>query len=174
MESKKKQKTIKQKIVSNVMTMSVLLGILLTASMVISNMISIRHILLDNMQMIAKIASQDISANLHLLTDRIANLSLEEVLTDENASMEEKQNVLAERESRIEFVWLGVYDQNGVKLFGDDIAPQSAADRRQYQAMMQTDNIAIVIPVYENGIWQMEVGGPLKRRGNLRLSDWKL
>ena len=167
MESKKKQKTIKQKIVSNVMTMSVLLGILLTASMVISNMISIRHILLDNMQMIAKIASQDISANLHLLTDRIANLSLEEVLTDENASMEEKQNVLAERESRIEFVWLGVYDQNGVKLFGDDIAPQSAADRRQYQAMMQTDNIAIGIPVYENGIWQMEVGGPLKKDGEI-------
>ena len=167
MESKKKQKTIKQKIVSNVMTMSILLGILLTASMVISNMISIRHILLDNMQMIAKIASQDISANLHLLTDRIANLSLEEVLTDENASMEEKQNILAERESRIEFVWLGVYDKTGAKLFGDEIAPQSAADRKQYQAMTQTDNIAIGIPVYENGIWQMEVGGPLKKDGEI-------
>ena len=69
MESKKKQKTIKQKIVSNVMTMSILLGALLTALMVISNIISTRHILLDNMQMMVKIASQDISANLHLLAD---------------------------------------------------------------------------------------------------------
>ena len=75
MESKEKQKTIKQKIVSNVMITSILLGVLLTALMVISNIISTRHILLDNMQMMAKIASQDISANLHLLTDRIANLS---------------------------------------------------------------------------------------------------
>ena len=163
MESKKKQKTIKQKIVSNVMMTSILLGVLLTALMVISNIISTRHILLDNMQMMAKIASQDISANLHLLTDRIANLSLEDVLTDENADIAEKQNVLEEREQRIEFVWLAVYDKNGTKLFGDETAPQSVAERMQYQAMTQTSNIAIGEPVYENGIWQMEVGGPLKK-----------
>ncbi|MBD5519965.1 MAG: methyl-accepting chemotaxis protein [Lachnospiraceae bacterium] len=40
-------------------------------------------------------------------------------------------------------------------------------DRKQYQAMMQTNNIAIEIPVYENGIWQMEVGGPLKKDGEV-------
>ncbi|MBD5519966.1 MAG: hypothetical protein HDR03_01835 [Lachnospiraceae bacterium] len=94
MESKNKQKTIKQKIISNVMTTSILLGALLIALMVISNIISTRHILLDNMQMMVKIASQDISANLHLLADRIANLSLEEVLTDENADIAAKQNIL--------------------------------------------------------------------------------
>jgi len=167
MEGKKKQKTIKQKIVSNVMTTSILLGILLTASMVISNIISTKYLLLDNMQIMAKIASQDISANLHLLTDRIANLSLEEVLTDDSAGAEEKRHVLEERESRIEFVWLAVYDKTGVKLYGDEIAPQSAAERKQYQAMIRTDNIAIGIPVYENGVWQMEVGGPLKKDGEV-------
>ena len=171
MESKKKQKTIqktiKQKIVSNVMTTSILLGILLTASMAISNIISTRHILLDNMQMMAKVASQDISANLHLLTDRIANLTIEEVLTDEHADIEAKRSILEERESRIEFVWLAVYDTTGAKLYGDEIAPQSATERKQYQAMIQTDNIAIGVPVYENGIWQMEVGGPLKKDGEV-------
>ena len=167
MESKNKQKTIKQKIISNVMTTSILLGALLIALMVISNIISTRHILLDNMQMMVKIASQDISANLHLLADRIANLSLEEVLTDDNADIAAKRNILEERESRIEFVWLAVYDENGTKLFGDETAPQSAADRKQYQAMMQTNNIAIGIPVYENEIWQMEVGGPLKKDGEV-------
>ena len=167
MESKKEKKTIKQKIVSNVMTTSILLGVLLTALMVISNIISTRHILLDNMQMMAKIASQDISANLHLLTDRIANLSLEEVLTDESADIAEKQNILEERESRIEFVWLAVYDEKGTKLFGDEAAPQSVAERSQYQAMTQTDNLAIGAPVFENGLWQMEVGGPLKKDGEV-------
>ena len=167
MESKKGKKTIKQKIVSNVMTTSILLGVLLTALMVISNIISTRHILLDNMQMMAKIASQDISANLHLLTDRIANLSLEEVLTDESADIAEKQNILEERESRIEFVWLAVYDEKGTKLFGDEAAPQSVAERSQYQAMTQTDNLAIGAPVFENGLWQMEVGGPLKKDGEV-------
>ena len=167
MEKNKKHTTIKQKIVSNVMLTSILLGVLLTALMVISNIISTRHILLDNMQMMAKIASQDISANLHLLADRIANLSLEEVLTDDNADIAEKQNVLEERESRIEFVWLAVYDETGMKLYGDETAPQSVAERRQYQAMTQTNNIAIGTPVYENGIWQMEVGGPLKKDGEV-------
>ncbi|MBD5508763.1 MAG: methyl-accepting chemotaxis protein [Lachnospiraceae bacterium] len=167
MEDKKQQKTIKQKIVSNVMKTSILLGVLLTILMIISNIISTRHILMDNMQMMVKIASQDISANLHLLADRIANLSLEEVLTDESADIEARRNILEERESRIEFVWLAVYDKNGAKLFGDETAPQSAAGREQYQAMIQTDNIAIGTPLYENEIWQMEVGGPLKRDGEV-------
>ena len=167
MENRKQQKTIKQKIVSNVMKTSILLGVLLTILMIISNIISTRHILMDNMQMMVKIASQDISANLHLLADRIANLSLEEILTDESADIETRRDILEERESRIEFVWLAVYDQNGAKLFGDETAPQSAAGRGQYQAMIQTDNIAIGTPVYENGIWQMEVGGPLKRDGEV-------
>lgn len=167
MVNKKQQKTIKQKIVSNVMKTSILLGLLLTILMIISNIISTRHILMDNMQMMVKIASQDISANLHLLADRIANLALEEVLTDESADIEARRNILEERESRIEFVWLAVYDENGAKLFGDETAPQSAAGREQYKAMIQTDNIAIGTPLYENGIWQMEVGGPLKRDGEV-------
>ena len=94
MENRKQQKTIKQKIVSNVMKTSILLGVLLTILMIISNIISTRHILMDNMQMMVKIASQDVSANLHLLADRIANLSLEEVLTDESADIEAKRNIL--------------------------------------------------------------------------------
>lgn len=167
MEGNKKQKTIKQKIISNVMALSISLGVLLTICMVISNIISTRYLLLDNMQVTAKIASQDISANLHLLTDRIANISLDEILTDESADAAEKQGVLEERESRIEFVWLAVYDQAGAKLFGDEAAPQSAAERKQYQAMIQTNNIAIGVPLYEDGIWQMEVGAPLKKDGEV-------
>lgn len=86
----KKKRTIKQTIEFYVMTVAILLGVLLTLTMIVSSFISTDAVLLDNMQMMAKTASQNVGANLHLLTDRMANLALEQTLTDEKASVKEK------------------------------------------------------------------------------------
>ena len=86
----KKEKGIKQKIIFCVMSVSVLLGVLLIAAMIVSNLITTKTLLLDNMQMVAKISSQNISSNLHLLTDRMADVALEAVLADESADEAEK------------------------------------------------------------------------------------
>ena len=75
-----KRKTIKQTIVFYVMSVSIMLGVLLTIVMIISSFVSTDTILLENLQMMAKTSSQNISANLHLLTDRMANLALEPAL----------------------------------------------------------------------------------------------
>ena len=55
------KKPIRQKIIFCVMSVSVLLGILLMAAMIISNLMTTRTLLLDNMQMLAKVSSQNIS-----------------------------------------------------------------------------------------------------------------
>lgn len=125
-----KRKTIKQTIVFYVMSVSIMLGVLLTIVMMISSFVSTDTILLENLQMMAKTSSQNISANLHLLTDRMANLALEPAaLIEEKVSKEKKQEVLKERETRIEFVWLGGYDLSGKKQYGDEIAPESITDK---------------------------------------------
>lgn len=159
----KRKRTIKQKIVGYVMSLVFILVLLFTAVMVISSLISTKVLLLDNMQMMAKISAQNISSNLHLLADRMANLALEEVLTDDMASLEEKQAVLDERESRIEFVWLAAYDGQGEKLFGDEAAPASASGLECYENMKITSNITIGEPFSEGGISQLAVGMPLQK-----------
>lgn len=158
----KKKKEIKQKIVFCVMSISVLLCMLLTAAMLIGNVISTRLLLLDNMAMMAKLASQDVSANLHLLTDRMANLTLNDTLTAEMADTAQKEKVIKEQESRIEFVWLAAYDTDGSRLYGDEEAPESVADGQTFIHMKQTENITVGEPQYANDVWQIEVGIPLK------------
>ena len=153
----KKNRTIKQTIEFYVMAVAILLGVLLTVVMIISSFVSTDTILLDNLQLIAKTSSQNVGANLHLLTDRMANLALEGPLTEEGGSAEEKQEVLDERETRIEFVWLGGYDLSGKKVYGDDGAPKSIADKKFYAYLQQTGNIVIDEPYYENDIWQLSV-----------------
>lgn len=161
----KKKRTIKQTIEFYVMSVAILLGALLTIIMIISSFISTDKILLEDLQLIAKTSSQNVGANLHLLTDRMANLSLEQALTEEGSSVQEKQEVLDERETRIEFVWLGGYDLSGKKLYGDEGAPESIADKKYYAYLQQTGNIVIDEPYYENDIWQLCVAIPLHRGG---------
>ena len=162
-----KKRTIKQTIEFYVMTVAILLGVLLTLTMIVSSFISTDAVLLDNMQMMAKTASQNVGANLHLLTDRMANLALEQTLTDEKASVKEKQQVLDERETRIEFVWLAGYDLSGKKLYGDERAPDNIDDKKYYSYLTKTENIVIDEPFYENNVWQLCVALPMKKDGEV-------
>lgn len=159
----KRNRTIKQKIVGYVVSLVFILVLLFTVVMVVSSLISTKVLLLDNMQMMAKISSQNISANLHLLTDRMANLALEEVLVDDTAGQEEKQAVLDERKRRIEFVWLAAYNEQGEKLFGDEKAPASASGIGCFENMRQTNNVTIGEPFSEGGIFQLVVGVPMQK-----------
>ena len=58
---------LKQKIIFYVMSVAILLAVLITVIMSIGNISSTNATLLDNMQTTARIASQSISSNLHLL-----------------------------------------------------------------------------------------------------------
>lgn len=160
-----KRRTIKKTIEFYVMSVAIALGGLLTMVMIVSNFISTDSILLENLQMMAKASSQNVSANLHLLTDRMANLALEEALSDEGAPNSAKQKVLDDRESRVEFVWLGGYGLSGQKLYGDSNAPDSIAEKKYYTYLEKTGNIVIDEPYCEDGVWQLCVALPMKKFG---------
>lgn len=158
----KKFYNLKQKIVFCVMTVAILLAILITIIMSIGSIRSTNAILLDNMQISARIASQNISSNLHLLTERMFNLASENVITDTSYSTARKQERLDAVKLQIEFVWLSAYDLNGQKLYGDETAPDSITDTKYFNYLTQTGNIVIGEPYYDNNILQLCVGIPIK------------
>lgn len=158
---------LKQKIIFYVMTVSVLAAILIVTIMSVGSIRSTNTVLLDNMQITARIASQGISSNLHLLTERMYNLSSDKVLTDASSAASDKQARLDEVKLEIEFVWLSAYDTAGQKLYGDDSAPASIADTGYYANLIKTGNIVIGEPYYDNNLLQLCVGVPLKSNDEL-------
>lgn len=157
-----KLQTLKQKIIFYVMSVSILVAILIVTIMSVGSVRSTNEVLLENMQVTARIASQSISSNLHLLTERIYNLSSEEAFISDSASVAEKQALIDETKLQIEFVWLSAYDTSGQKLYGDEIAPASIADTDYYAHLTETGSIVIGEPYYANDVLQLCVGTPLR------------
>lgn len=161
----KKQRNLKQKINFYVMSVAVLVSILVMTIISVGSIRSTNKILLDEMQITARIAAQNISSNLHLLTERMYNFSQEAVLSDSTVSGEEKQARLDEIKLQIEFVWLSAYDESGSKLYGDASAPDTIADTDYYAGLVKTGSLVIGEPYYADGILQLCVGVTLKEEG---------
>lgn len=163
----REKKSIKQIIVFYVTSISVTLGIVLILLMVIMGLLSTSSVLRDSLQVTARTAAQNFSSNLHMLADRIDNIAQENVLADQMASDNDKQLLLDNQKLRIEFVWIAVYGLSGDKMYGDDTAPSSIDGTEYFQYLSGTDNIVIGKPEYNNNIWQLSVGIPVKdQEGN--------
>ena len=135
--------------------------------MIITGLFSTASVLRDSLQVIAKTAAQNFSSNLHMLADRMDSIAQEKILSGQEVGNDEKQQFLVDKKSRIEFVWLAVYDMSGTKIYGDDMAPASVNDTEYFQYLVDTDNITIGKPNYSNDIWQLSVSIPVKdQEGN--------
>lgn len=156
-----KTRNIKQIIVYYVTMLSVLLGVVLIVLMIITSLASTSSVLKDSLQVTARTSAQNVSSNLHLLTDRMDSLAQRKELSDNSIGSEQKQQILAEYKQRIEFVWIAAYDLSGKRIYGDETAPPSLADWSYYHYLEETSNLTIGEPEYDNGIWQLLVGNPL-------------
>ncbi len=156
----KKFHNIKQKIIFYVMAVAIFQVFVVSVIMCAGNIRSTNNSLLDNMQTTARIASQSISSNLHLLCERMYNLSRETALADPASSDHDKQVCLNNAKLQIEFVWLAAYDPDGQKLYGDDHAPSSITDQNYYSLLKETGNIVIGDPYEADGLVQLSVGIP--------------
>ncbi len=156
----KKFHNIKQKIIFYVMAVAIFQVLVVSVIMCAGNIRSTNNSLLDNMQTTARIASQSISSNLHLLCERMYNLSRETTLADPASSDQDKQVCLNNAKLQIEFVWLAAYDPDGQKLYGDDHAPSSITDQNYYSLLKETGNIVIGDPYETDGLVQLSVGIP--------------
>lgn len=157
----KQKRNIKQIIVHYVTLLSVSLGIVLTLIMIITSVSSTASVLLDSLGITARTSSQNVSSNLHLLADRMDSLAQDKDLKDPVVPNVTKQQVLKEHKKRIEFVWIAAYDMSGKKIYGDDTAPGSVTDQSYYENLVDTKNITIGEPYYQEKTWQLCVGIPV-------------
>lgn len=155
------KRSIKQIIIQYVTKISVSLGVALILIMVIASMVSTSSVLYDNLQIIARTPAQNISSNLHLLTDRMDNLIQKSEWSDSEVTVAEKQKLIDESKKRIEFVWIAAYSTSGSKLYGDNTAPNSIVGKDYYEYLTVTNNMTIGSPEYNNNIWQICVGAPI-------------
>lgn len=158
----REKKSIKQIIVFYVTSISVALGIVLILLMIFTGLFSTSSVLRDSLQVTARTAAQNFSSNLHMLADRIDSIAQENILADQKSSGSSRQQLLDDKKLRIEFVWIAVYDLSGNKMYGDDTAPSSIDGTEYFQYLSGTDNITIGKPEYNNNIWQLSVGIPVK------------
>ena len=160
----KKQKNLKQKIIFYVMSVALLVTVLITTIMSVGSIRSTNNVLLDNMQITARTASQNIMSNLHLLTERMYNFSTETVFLNDMISETKKQKRFDAIKNQIEFLWLSAYDTDGKKLYGDTTSPKSITNTKYFSKMTETENLVIGEPYYNNTLLQLCVGAPLKNK----------
>ena len=105
-ETKRRKKSIKAKIMFTAIS-GVLCVAIFTAWVTMHGISSLTNALSEELlEHLTKISSQTVEGNLHMLADRIFSISDNKVLSDSNATIEQKQQALTEFSSGIEFVWL--------------------------------------------------------------------
>lgn len=160
----KKYRNLKQKIIFYVMSVSILIAVLITVTMSVGSIRSTNTVLLNDMQLTARIAAQNISSNLRLLTERMYNFSTETVFLDNSVSTIEKGDRIATIKNQIEFVWLSAYDTSGKRLYGDNASPSTITNTKYFSQLTETGNIVIGEPYYNNNELQLCVGVPLIKK----------
>jgi methyl-accepting chemotaxis protein len=160
-----KEGSIKTKIIRYVMVVSIVIVCLITSFMVAASFNTTDHTMLNTMEPMVKIASQNVSSNLHLLTERMYQLSesgeIREMIASgvEDAGMEA---FLEGEANKVEFVWIGIYHTDGSKYTGYGNAPADVSDRKYFKFLEETGNIVIGEPALQDDIVQLAVGIPLK------------
>lgn len=155
------KQSIRQIIIRYVTQLSISLGVILVILMIVTSLRSTSSVLHDNLQITARISAQNISSNLHLLTDRMDNMAQRSEWSDASRSEADMQQLIDECEERVEFVWIAAYDIAGTKLYGDNIAPASVNGKTFYNYLTRTENLTIGDPEHQEGIWQIRVGIPI-------------
>jgi signal transduction histidine kinase/CheY-like chemotaxis protein/HAMP domain-containing protein len=100
-------------------------------------------ILLNIMQPVAKTAAKSIEANMHMMADRFLMIRGDSILSSAGASAHDKLGVLSGMMSRIEFVWLGLYEADGYLLTGSDECPRSILGTNLHSLILETENLVI-------------------------------
>ena len=100
-------------------------------------------IMLSMLQPMAKTAAQSVEGKLHTLGDRFFIIRDNSTFTSPYSSTRDKQQVLDKTALGIEFVWLGLYEQDGSLLTGSAECPRNITGRPLYSLVQETKNLVI-------------------------------
>ncbi|MDR0851431.1 MAG: methyl-accepting chemotaxis protein [Clostridiales Family XIII bacterium] len=119
------------------------------------------NILRETLSPMAKTASQNVEADLHLMADRIFLIRDDSAFSNANGALADKQVVIDRAISGIEFVWLGLYDKNGRLSTGSNGSPQSIRNNDIFGLMESTNNLVIGDTCMGENKLEIHVGAPI-------------
>ncbi len=161
-ETKRRKKSIKAKIMFTAIS-GVLCVAIFTAWVTMHGISSLTNALSEELlEHLTKISSQTVEGNLHMLADRIFSISDNKVLSDSNATIEQKQQALTEFSSGIEFVWLSLYTTDGKYYCGDSNSPKDISNTALFQGIKATENLMVSDTEYTDNQLQIIIGAPVK------------
>lgn len=161
-EKKRRKRSIKSKIMFTTIS-GVLCVAICTAGVTMYGISSLTNTLAEGLlKPLTKISSQTVEGNLHMLADRIFSISDNKVLSDSNATIEQKQQALTDFSSGIEFVWLSLYTTDGRYYCGDSNSPKDISNTALFQGVKATENLMVSDTEYTDNQLQIIIGAPVK------------
>lgn len=161
-KKKRRKRSIKAKIMFTAIS-GVLCVAIFTAWVTMHGISSLTNALSEELlEHLTKISSQTVEGNLHMLADRIFSISDNKVLSDSNATIEQKQQALTEFSSGIEFVWLSLYTTDGKYYCGDSSSPKDISNTALFQGIKATENLMVSDTEYTDNQLQIIIGAPVK------------
>jgi len=159
-------KGIRRKIILNTLIVTIIISVVTTIVLSVSAMSLTNLTLMETLMPFAKTASKSIESSLHIMADRIFMIGENHELTSEEATLEEKHQVLDKATSGIEFVWLALYTQDGRLYTGNGNSPSDISGGELFKRMQETQNLVIGdTSVGENGL-EVYVGMPISTEKN--------
>lgn len=159
-------KGIRRKIILNTLIVTIIISVVTTIVLSVSAMSLTNLTLMETLMPFAKTASKSIESSLHIMADRIFMIGENNELTSEEATLEEKHQVLDKATSGIEFVWLALYTQDGRLYTGNGNSPSDISGGELFKRMQETQNLVIGdTSVGENGL-EVYVGMPISTEKN--------
>jgi methyl-accepting chemotaxis protein len=159
-------KGIRRKIILNTLIVTIIISVVTTIVLSVSAMSLTNLTLMETLMPFAKTASKSIESSLHIMADRIFMIGENHELTSEEATLEEKHQVLDKATSGIEFVWLALYTQEGRLYTGNGNSPSDISGGDLFKKMQETQNLVIGdTSVGENGL-EVYVGMPITTEKN--------
>lgn len=161
-EKKRRKRSIKSKIMFTTIS-GVLCVAICTAGVTMYGISSLTNTLAEGLlKPLTKISSQTVEGNLHMLADRIFSISDNKILSDSNATIEQKQQALTDFSSGIEFVWLSLYTTDGRYYCGDSNSPKDISNTALFQGVKATENLMVSDTEYTDNQLQIIIGAPVK------------
>lgn len=161
------KRSINKKIVMNTISIVIVLAVILVAVMASFMQVLTKEILTEMLPSTIKTASQSIEGNMHMLADRIFMLGDNDILTAQDSTEDEKRSVLEKAQSGIEFLWLGLYNEDGSFYLGDESCPSSITDRTMFPMLEETQNLVVDDVVSTSEGLELTVGTPIMAGGDL-------
>lgn len=167
-----KKRGIRRKILINTIITTVILAFVLMGVMMYFMSYSTSSVLRETLQPLAKTSAKNVEGNLHILADRLFLIADNATLSNSDSAKEEKQAILDRTMTGIEFLWLGIYDVNGMLVTGsgDSLDSLNQEDVNIYEQVIETENLVINDTVNTTDEFEILMGVPIFDE-NQKLTD---